>query len=406
MTWGIARSFPHVQAIALCTLVSSLISGSIRKLPNQLEFFLLAGLWGTFLISTIFAIESDRALVQFQLISKVLLMVFLSVFLIDTEQKLLWMVRAIALSIGFHALKIGLFVIRTGGQSAVDGPDASFLAANNSLGMALAVNAPFLLYLIKLETNKWLRRVLTAMLLLSYPAVAGTFSRGAWLALAAVTFLMFIRGKRRFIGFVVLGVLLLSSPLWLSRIISQQMVSRFDTLRNYDEDQSAQSRFWNWEFCARVGLARPLFGAGFDYYSLKAYAEYFPEFQQRWSGKIWSCHNTPLMIFSEHGFIGLAVMLAILISCWKSLRSLRYAAKVAKQLAWALPYVDMLRAALIGYIVSGMFLDIAYFELFYFIIAVIIILKSQTAVIRRNLVAATANKGRLPGVQIAVRGVG
>jgi hypothetical protein len=99
-------------------------------------------------------------------------------------------------------------------------------------------------------------------------------------------------------------------------------------------------------------------------------------------------------------------MLAILISCWKSLRSLRYAAKVAKQLAWALPYVDMLRAALIGYIVSGMFLDIAYFELFYFIIAVIIILKSQTAVIRRNLVAATANKGRLPGVQIAVRGVG
>jgi len=39
----------------------------------------------------------------------------------------------------------------------------------------------------------------------------------------------------------------------LSSLASEQMVERFGTHIEYEKDSSAQSRFWNWEFCSRVG---------------------------------------------------------------------------------------------------------------------------------------------------------
>jgi putative inorganic carbon (hco3(-)) transporter len=367
--WGIAQTFPHVHVIALGTL-AGLISTGWRQLPRQRETFLLLALWGAFAASTVFAIESERAMTQLFDVSKVLLMVFVSLYLIDSAQKLRWLVRAIALSIGFYGFKIGLFVITTGGQEAVFGPSASFLEANNSLGMALAVNVPLLFYLSTIEESVWLRRLIITMLGLSYPAVLGTFSRGAWVALATVTLFIMIKSKKRFLAIAFIGFFVVSSPLWFSRVFSAQMSSRFDTLRNYEDDSSAQSRFWNWEFCARVGIARPLQGAGFDYYSLRAYATYFPEFLERWPGKVWSCHNTWLSIFSEHGLLGLSVWLWLLACFWSSLRRLRRLAPTKESTEWLLPYSSMLEAALVAYVVSGIFLDVAYFELYYFLIVV------------------------------------
>jgi putative inorganic carbon (hco3(-)) transporter len=372
--WGIARTFPHVHVIALCTL-AGLISTGWRQLPKQREIFLLLALWGAFAVSTVFAIESERAMTQLFHVSKVLLMVFVSLYLIDSAQKLRWLVRAIALSIGFYGLKIGLFVMTTGGQEAVFGPSGSFLEANNSLGMALAVNVPLLFYLATVEESVWLRRLMNTMLGLSYPAVLGTFSRGAWVALATVTLFMMIKSKKRFLGIALIGVVVVSSPLWFSRVFSTQMSSRFDTLRNYEGDSSAQSRFWNWEFCTRVGLARPLHGAGFDYYSLRAYAIYFPEFVQRWPDKVWSCHNMWLSVFSEHGLLGLSLWLWLLACFWSTLRRIERVAPRKQSTEWLLPYSSMLEAALIAYVVSGTFLDVAYFELYYFLIVIAVVAK-------------------------------
>jgi probable O-glycosylation ligase (exosortase A-associated) len=378
MTWGAARTFPHIGLIAVCTLAGIVLSSEVKKFPRQREAFLLLALWGMFGISTLFAIYPDAALQHLILMSKILLMVFLTMVILNTKERLQLLVRVIALSLGFYGLKIGLFVLRTGGQGAVYGPDDSFLSANNSLGMALAMNVPLLFYLAKIESRPWVRHLMRLMAAFSYPAVVGTFSRGAWLTLASLTGLQALKSKHNVVAVVVVALVLFTAPVWAPMVFSEQVSSRYSTLENYEEDQSAQSRFWNWEFCARVGLARPITGGGFYLYSAESYEAFFPEFTQRWRDRVWSCHSMWLTAWAEHGIPGFLLWITLMASCLFSLRRIKVRAKAHADVAWAAPYADMIQAAFVGFMISGTFVDNAYFELYYFLIAATIILKEVT----------------------------
>ncbi|HJY82398.1 MAG TPA: putative O-glycosylation ligase, exosortase A system-associated, partial [Candidatus Binatia bacterium] len=371
LTWGRARTFPHVQLIAICTIVGYMVWSEPKRFPRQRELILLLALWGMFGISTVFALYPDLAFNNLRYISKVWLMVILSTSIINTPERLQSLIRVVALSIGFYGLKTGLYVIMTGGHSTVFGPDDSFISANNSLGMALAMNVPLLFYLSQTGQRRWLRGVMRLMAVFSYPAVLGTFSRGSWLALAAVTALRALKSKYKVLATPLIFCILLSTPTWLPQVASQQMADRFDTIGNYEEDQSAQSRFWNWEFCTRVGLARPLTGGGFYLYSRESYAKFFPEFLTRWPEKVWTCHNAFLTPLAEHGFPGWLLWLGLLGSCLLSLRRLRAVAKTRAEVSWVLPYAEMLQAAFIGFMVSGAFVDNTYFEMYYLLAAAV-----------------------------------
>jgi hypothetical protein len=101
----------------------------------------------------------------------------------------------------------------------------------------------------------------------SYPATICTFSRDAWLALAGATGLIILKSKYKVF---ILAAALVLVPMSFS-LLPERVVNRYDNLQNYEQEQSAQSRFWSWTFCTRVGLGNPLSGGGFDYYSLQAY---------------------------------------------------------------------------------------------------------------------------------------
>jgi probable O-glycosylation ligase (exosortase A-associated) len=366
------------------------MSSKSKLIPLQRESVLLIGFWMVCRLSTILGMAPDRALPQLVIVSKMLLMAFLLTSLFTTEAQLQLLVKVIALGLGLHAVKAGFFVLRTGGVAPIEGPPNTFLEANNTLGMALAVNVPLLFYLSKIEANFWLRWAMRSMVAFSYPAVAGTFARGDWLALALMTGVMMLKAKRKLLTYPAILIFVLVAAGSITQLVSKQMVQRYDTLENYDEDTSAQSRFWNWEFCKRVGMARPL-GGGFNLYSFEAYAQYYPEFLQAWPGKIWSCHNTFLSVFAEHGPPGLLLWVSLLVSSLMSLRQVRYYVGRRKEMSWVVSYVDMLQVSLIGFLAAGMFVDFPYYEVFYQLIAVVVILKQ---VVQRSLVPAVASTDR------------
>src|SRR5919106_1704289 len=198
-TWGVARDLPLSQLVALGTIGGYVFWSEPKRFPRQRELFLLLALWGIFGFSTLFAIYPQPALTRLIFVSKILLMVFLAISLINTPQRLQWLLQVLALTLGFHGLKGGIFVILSGGEHIVWGPEGSFLEANNAIGLALAMNIPLLIYLLKTETKAWLRWVMIAMLVFSYPAILGTYSRGAWLGLAIVTLLLLLRSKHKFL---------------------------------------------------------------------------------------------------------------------------------------------------------------------------------------------------------------
>ena len=381
-TWSFARNFPHSLAISVCTFIGFFINPGDKRVPVHRETILLALAWLWFCFSTIFAVEQDLALEKLLLISKILFMVFLSMALLNSQEQLQNLARAIAIPIGLLAVRGVIFFVKMGGAEMVEGPADGILFANNSIGLAMAMNVPLLVYLLRTEKHVWLLRGTRLMLGASYIAVIGTFSRGAWLALAAVTVLQILKSKHRFLLVGVGAVMVMLGSAIFPLIASERVAQRAGTFQEIEKDNSAQQRFGSWEFCAKVGLYNPVFGAGIDYYSLKMYETYSPEYAERWDlkrwgGKAWSCHSMWFTILGEHGVIAFVVWVGLLVSCMLSLGKLKKYGVATQELAWLVPWADALRMSFVGYAVAGSFLDFAYFDVHYQLVAVVIVLKER-----------------------------
>jgi probable O-glycosylation ligase (exosortase A-associated) len=233
------------------------------------------------------------------------------------------------------------------------------------------MNVPLLVHVLKREENrhvKWLIRIMIAM---SYPAVVCTFSRGAWIGLTAATAMLVLKGRHKFMMVAVLC----TGAIFAIPFLPERVTNRYDDLRNYQEEGSAQSRFWNWEFCKRVGVAHPLTGGGFNFYSMENYARYYPEFLERWPGKLWTCHSSWFTILGEHGVLAFLIWISLMVSCLLSLRRLRAYARSHLDSPWPLQFADTVQIAMITYMIVATFLDAAYFDMFYELVASIIIAK-------------------------------
>ena len=374
-TWGFGRTFPFSQIIATSTLVGVLFSSERKTLLIPRETLLLILLWLTFGLSTLDALYPDKALEQMMLVSKIFLMIIIATIVINTEAKLNALIRIVGYSLGFYGLKGGFFALLSGGAIIVYGPESSFLWANNSIGLALAMNIPILLYLLMVEQSRLLQWILRSMLVFTYPAIICTYSRGAWLGMLVVTAASVLQSRRRILLMGGACVVVLVLQTILPSKTPERLVTRYDSLVNYEEDASAQSRFWNWEFCKRVGFARPVAGAGFDLYSVESYAKFYPEFLERWPGKVWSCHSSLLTVFAEHGIPGFLIWSGLIVCSLMSLRKIRaFGERFSKP--YIVKFGESIQASLLAYFVVGAFIDAAYFDILYYLIALIIIQKN------------------------------
>lgn len=373
-TWTFGQTIPLSLIAAVSTIVGMILSPERRRLPMQREIILLIALWGMFVVSSVLAIFPDRALEQLIYMSKVFLMIVVGTILVNSEERLNTLIKIIAYSIGFYAFKGGVSAIVGGGDFLVYGPELSFLSANNSIGLAMAINIPLLYYLYKIEKNPWLRKLQVAIMVFSIPAIIFTYSRGAWLGMVAAIALLFLKMRQKvlvvsFVGLV--GVIVVSA---LPNITPQRLVNRYDTLVNYERDDSAESRLWNWEFCRRVGMGRPT-GGGFWFQSEKTYADYYPEFQQRWPGKSWTCHSVWFTILGDHGVAGFLLWILLVLSSVMSLRQLRVVGQTHPEMPWLAPLAEAIRASIVVFLIVGTFLDAAYFDLFYYLVVMIVVAK-------------------------------
>ena len=387
-TWGFGRTFPIAMIMAGATAFGYMASPEPKRFPKQREVWMLLAVWFLFIVSTAVAYfpyrgyTSDAALVQLIIVSKILIMVYLSMSILCTKERVQLLIKVVALSIGLLAIKGGLFGILSGGSKIVWGPPGSFLYANNAIGLAMAMNVPLLYYLIQVETNRWIYRLMWMMLGLSVPAIVCTFSRGAWLGLAAAVGLILL--KSRYKALIVIGsaaclvFALLFLPFLSLDILPERVQHRFNDLVNYEEEGSAVSRFWNWEMCKRVGLANPLTGEGFDFYGPQVYPKYFPEFLEKYGyGKVWACHSMWLTVWAEHGILAFLLWISLLLSCFFSLRKVHRFSRRVDGLQWMGYYASMMEVSFIVFMIVGTFLDVAYFDVYYQFIAVVILLKEH-----------------------------
>ena len=373
--WGAVRSFPLAMIVAIVTLIGMTATKDKWRLPKDSATVLVICLWVMFVITTPFAFNQTDAWPQLEKVSKILLMNFVTIILINSQLKLRYLLIVISLSVGLIGLKGGIWVFASGGVNRVYGPDGSFLADNNDLALALNMTLPLLLYLSKDEPRQWLRWLLKGCFAMSFIAIVFTYSRGGFLAMVLVGCMLLIKAKYKALAAIVLMlgvvVLLILAP--------QQWSDRMNTIETYDQDGSAMGRINAWHTAINIALARPLTGGGFQTWTPAVFARYSPE---AWNVR--DVHSSYFEILGEHGFVALFFYLLLLAYALLTASRLKWTIRRNPNLQWAQHYPDMLQVSILAYMLGGAFLGRAYFDLFYHMIAALTILRQLVVQTQRS----------------------
>jgi probable O-glycosylation ligase (exosortase A-associated) len=366
--FGFAYLFPWVQITAAVTLLAWLASKEPKSFPWTRETVLeiLLCVWIT--VTSFFAL-SDLAWDYWDRAIKVQVMIFMTLLIMRSRFRLEALVWTIVLSIGFFGVKGGIWTLFTGGHYHVQGPEHTFIEGNNEIGLAMVMVLPLMRYLQLQSNARWVRWNLVAAQILTALAILCTYSRGGFVALCVVGLLLWLKSRHKMalaIGIIVVGVPMLKfmPSEWNERM---QTIETTDT---EDMDASARGRLNAWGFAINLVEDRPLIGGGFRVFISPAFALYAPDARNRHDA-----HSIYFEVLGEHGIPGLLIFLGLGICTWLTARSVAHHARAIPELAWMSDMVSMVQVGLAGFAVGGAFAGLAFFDLPYHMMAIIVICK-------------------------------
>lgn len=370
LTWGFAYDFQFAFVIAIVTFIGILFSRERLRIPLTSVTVLLITLNIWFFVTTFFAIYPDTAWNQWEKVAKIQLMVFVTLLLIQGRERIHILIWVIAISLAFFGVKGGIFTIFTGGQYMVIGPPGTFIEGNTEIALAMIMVLPLLRYLQLNSQHKLVRQALMAAMILTGLAIIGSYSRGAFLAGAAMAGLLWIKSRQKFWLAV---IFLISLPLMLG-MMPDKWFEKMGTIQTYEEDASAMGRINAWWFAFHLANDHPLTGGGFDAFDRRLFPLYAPD-----PYDFHDAHSIYFEILGEQGYMGLTLFLMIGFMTWRVGSRIIRDTRGREDLKWAYDLASMIQVSLIGYAVGGAFLGLAYFDLFYHLVAIIVL--TQLAVI-------------------------
>ncbi len=375
--WSFTRELPLAQMVAIPTLLGLAFAKERRLPPMTRETFLLLLLWIWFGLTTINVYFSDpffhhlpETVNRLREVSKILLIVFVSMMLVTSYKKLRWWYLVTIGSFALFSLKGFIFGLRTEGQFTAYGPGGSMIGDNNALALALNISLPMFFYLPRAESSLALRLAMRLSFLLAVVTIILTYSRGGLLGLASVLAALAVKSRRKLLAGV--GILIFVLAVFIAA--PEKWTERMETLKTAKEtDPSALARLRSWEFSTRLALDNPTMGGGFQTFTDPLYDRY-----GLGGGPSLGPHSIYFQVLAEHGFPGLLLFLSLLGFSFFSCRKLqrRFGAYSETPNVWIEAYANAIQVGLVAYAVSGAFLGHAYFDLYYQLVATVIILKS------------------------------
>jgi len=356
-TYGFMYSFPVALLSGSATMAGALLVRRKAPILQAPEMVILLTMTVLFTFNTVLALF-PTAWAEWEKVIKVLIMTFFTVALIDTRPKLRILLMVTVLSIGFVSCKGAIWGVMTGGQYRLWGPEGSALEDNNSMALALNVTIPMALFLAKTELRPRVRLVFLAIALFSLFGVVLTYSRGGLLGLAAVLTLLTYRARRN-LGLVFLVIVTCAAVL---AFIPSSWYDRMKTIETYEKDDSAMQRIETWHFAWDLALKRPLTGGGFEGFRANPSQGRNP-------------HSIYFGMLGEQGFVVFFLFIALLASCYTGLGRIEKRTRGRPELSWYTDLASMLRVSLVAYMVSGAFLNLQYFDLFYLVVALVAIMR-------------------------------
>jgi len=367
--WGFAYDMPFSAIIAVVTFVALIGNRELKRLPFQYFIVFIWLAWIVWMnLTTLFALEPDTAYPEWERAVKIQAMSMVAIMLLQSKEKIIFFIWTLVVSVGFYGVKGGIFTVLTAGNHMVFGPVDTFFTGNNGLAIALLMVIPLMWFLQTQVKSKLVRILLIGSIFFCIFSVVASYSRGAFLALSAVLFYFFLKSRRKAL---IAPLVIIFAALMLS-FMPAKYTERIETIETYAEDRSVLGRFNAWYFAVNVAKDNPVTGGGFGVFVPQQFYKYAPEPEN-----YHDAHSIYFESLGEHGFTGLALFLALGLTGLRLNSSIVKRCKGHEELIWASRLAEMLYVGLIGYAVGGLFLGLAYFDLYYHLLALSVLVRIE-----------------------------
>ncbi|MGF1563198.1 MAG: putative O-glycosylation ligase, exosortase A system-associated [Geminicoccaceae bacterium] len=367
---GHGRSTGPIAALILIALMLAasvplvMISAPGRMNVMTPLTWLLLAFCGWTTVTTLTAYFPQAAFDKWLIFFKIIVATVLGLLIIDDERKLKLLVLVIGLSIGFLGVKGGLFTIINGGQYIVFGPKQSFMSDNNNMALAFVMAMPLMYFCLIHSVTSWQKWLMWFVLGTTLLATVATYSRGGFVALAAVLAVLWLRSRRK----VASSIILVFVAVIALTFMPQEYRERIRSIADYEQDGSAQSRFSSWSFAIDAANQSPLTGGGYKVFYLHQ-----KEDQKIYRAGYSDAHSIYFEVLGEHGYVGLLMFLALgVASIWQCQR-MSWQCRGDPHVKWLSDLAQMLQLSIIAFAVGGAFLTLATFDLYYQLLALVVL---------------------------------
>lgn len=363
-TYGFAYDAPLAALAAMATMLGMLFDSTKQSPFKGAPAVLFAVFTAWITLSWLMGLSVEDDYEQWSKVMKINIMIFVALSLLCTRKHIVALAWVCALSLALLGSKGGIFTLLGGGLARVYGPPGSFVEDNNEFALALVMTIPLLRFLQLQLASVWSRRFLTVIMVLCGAAALGSHSRGGLLAIVAMTSYLWWRGRNKLWG----GLVLIAVGAALVSFMPDSWTDRMSTIEHYEADRSALGRFSAWWVSWRVALDYP-FGAGFNITRPEFFMKYSPNPELGTP----VAHSIYFQVLGHHGFVGLAIFLLIWIVTWRAANQLRQEASKVPEARWCVDLGSMCQVSLVGYLVGGAFLSLAYFDLPYYVMVLVVL---------------------------------
>lgn len=380
--FGFSHSLRLNLTIVVVVVFSYIFSKNKEKIKwTNIHFWvLLFFLW--MFISTIFniRIDSEYAWFKFSEFTKVIALFLFITFVVRTKNSVNTVIWAIVLSISaYAAMEATKFIISAGSYRVVG--KSGIIADRNDLAVAINMCLPLIFYLWSVTKYRYLKLGLIILGVLNVVAIIGTYSRGGFIGLSVLAFAMWLKSNRKIIIFT-MAIILMPS---LYSMAPSEWKERQATVETASAtDGSFIGRLWAWKIATLIAIDNPLTGGGFkattDPLLWHVYAPETPDFGFIETPPIpmnkapKAAHNIYFQVLASSGFIGLFLFVCMLFVSYRTCSTNIKLSKKHNQI-WQENLSRSIALSIIAFGITGMNVSLAYFELVYALMGIVVIIK-------------------------------
>jgi probable O-glycosylation ligase (exosortase A-associated) len=353
--WGFVRTLPVYYVLFLVVAFRTFTTKDKQSIPKDWRVIFFVLLWFYFAFTSTQA-YSPLVWSEFWNVTKIYLPFIFTLVLINTKEKLYYLIVTIGVSIGIVAVKGGILAILTGFGHRVYGPPQTQFYDNNQFAVAMLIVIPLLLLWRMKSSHFLIKKGVFFSIPIIYLAALSSWSRGALLTMTVLTLMLIWKSKYKSLSIpvVVFGVFL-TLP-----FLPEEWFARMHTIGTYEEDASAMGRIEVWIDGWNHTLRHPFTGGGFGTWMYITKRDF---------------HSSYIRMFSEHGFIAFGIWLSMILGTVWNLTFLPKKTKKFEGMEWVTDYCFALKASLICYMVGTAFLGLCYWDLLYHLIFLSVLVK-------------------------------